>query len=210
MDAISINGGRQRSNEFLIDGQPNTTTENNGIGALAFVPSPDSLWLQLAVGEAHESQRNLDSALGAYREVLKRNPQHPGVHFRIGRVQLARAAQDANAETEALQEFELELQLDSTNANAVYEAGELHRKAARFERAFDLFSAAVKHDSAFEEALVGLGRTLVAMRKPAEAVSRLRQAIALNASNEVTWFQLAQAYRALNNAAEQQKAFAEY
>lgn len=43
MDAISINGGRQRSNEFLIDGQPNTTTENNGIGALAFVPSPDAV-----------------------------------------------------------------------------------------------------------------------------------------------------------------------
>ncbi|HEX4947807.1 MAG TPA: TonB-dependent receptor [Blastocatellia bacterium] len=43
MDNISINGGRSRSNEFLIDGQPNTTTENNGIGALAFVPSPDAV-----------------------------------------------------------------------------------------------------------------------------------------------------------------------
>ena len=43
MDAISINGGRQRSNEFLIDGQPNTGTENGGIGALSFVPSPDAV-----------------------------------------------------------------------------------------------------------------------------------------------------------------------
>lgn len=43
MDNISINGGRSRSNEFLIDGAPNTGTENNGIGALAFVPSPDAV-----------------------------------------------------------------------------------------------------------------------------------------------------------------------
>jgi predicted Zn-dependent protease len=86
----------------------------------------------------------------------------------------------------------------------------LHRKAARFEQAFARFSQAVKADPAFEEAFVGLGRTLVSLRKPADAVSSLRQAIALNANNEVTWFQLAQAYRALNNSAEQQKAFAEY
>lgn len=172
--------------------------------------APDSLWLQLAAGEAHESQGHLDSALGAYREVVKLNPNHPGVHFRLGRVQLARAAQDANAETEALKEFEQELQLDATNANAAYEAGELHRKAARFDRAFELFSLAVKHYPDFEEALVGLGRTFVSLRKPDQALPPLRQAIALNANNEVTWFQLAQAYRALSNAAEQQKAFAEY
>jgi tetratricopeptide (TPR) repeat protein len=172
--------------------------------------APDSLWLQLAAGEAHESQGHWDSALGAYREVVKLNPRHPGLHFRLGRVQLARAAQDANAEAAALQEFEQELQLDPTNANAAYEAGELHRKAARFDRAAQLFAQAVKHYPDFEEALVGLGRTLISLRQAEQALSPLRKAIALNANNEVTWFQLAQAYRALNNAPEQQKAFAEY
>src|SRR5262245_29151560 len=43
MDNISINGGRPFSNEFLIDGAPNTGTERNTIGSLAFVPSPDSV-----------------------------------------------------------------------------------------------------------------------------------------------------------------------
>jgi Carboxypeptidase regulatory-like domain/TonB dependent receptor len=43
MDDISINGGRRRSNEFLIDGAPNTGTENGGAGALSFVPSPDAV-----------------------------------------------------------------------------------------------------------------------------------------------------------------------
>jgi tetratricopeptide (TPR) repeat protein len=172
--------------------------------------APDSLWLQLAAGEAHESQGHWDSALGAYREALQLNPKHPGLHFRLGRVQLARAAQDANAEAAALQEFEQELQLDPTNANAAYEAGELQRKAARFDRAAALFAQAVKHYPEFEEALVGWGRTLVSLRQAEQALPHLRKALALNANNEVAWFQLAQAYRALSNVAEQQKAFAEY
>ncbi len=172
--------------------------------------APDSLWLQLAAGEAHESQGHWASALGAYREVVKLNPKHPGVHFRLGRVQLARAAQDANAEAEALQEFEQELQLDPTNANAAYEAGELHRKAARFDRALELFPLAVKHAPDFEDALVGLGRTFVSLRKAEQALPSLQKAVALNANNKVTWFQLAQPYRVLNNAPEQQKAFIEY
>ena len=172
--------------------------------------APDSLWLHLAAGEAHESQGQLESALGAYQAVLKINPNHPGIHFRLGRVQLARAAQEANAETEALKEFEQELQLDPTNANAAYEAGELERKASHFERAKELFALAVKYYPDFEDALVGLGRTEVALRQAEQAIPPLRKAVTLNASNEVAWFQLAQAYKILGNATEQQKAFAEY
>jgi hypothetical protein len=43
MDNISINGGRAFSNEFLIDGAPNTATERGTIGSLSFVPSPDAV-----------------------------------------------------------------------------------------------------------------------------------------------------------------------
>ena len=172
--------------------------------------APNSLWLHLAAGEAHESQGQIESALGAYREVLKKNPNHPGIHFRLGRVHLMRVAQDATAEAEALKEFELELQLDPTNANAAYEAGELHRKATRFDQAKELFALAVKYYPDFEDALVGLGRTEVALRHAEQAITPLRKAVALNANNEVAWFQLTQAYRTVGNAAEQQKAFAEY
>ncbi|MGC8759160.1 MAG: TonB-dependent receptor domain-containing protein [Bryobacteraceae bacterium] len=42
MDSFSINGGRQFTNEFLIDGVPNTGTETNQPGNLSFVPSPDA------------------------------------------------------------------------------------------------------------------------------------------------------------------------
>jgi len=109
-----------------------------------------------------------------------------------------------------LKEFERELQLDPTNANAAYEAGELYRKSARFDRASELFSLAVKYYPEFEEALIALGRTLVSLGKAEQALTLLRKAISLDATNEVPWFQLAQAQRALNDTAEYQKALAEF
>ena len=175
--------------------------------------APDSLWLHLAAGEAYESQGRLDAAIREYKEVLSLQPNRPGVHYRIGRALLSRGKQsteDAVSEPEALKEFEEELRLDQTNANAAYEAGEIHRKAARFDRAAGLFSQAVKYYPDFVEALVALGRTLVSFGKAEQALAPLGKAVALDAANEVAWFQLAQAQRALGNAAEQQKALAEF
>jgi tetratricopeptide (TPR) repeat protein len=175
--------------------------------------APDSLWLHLAAGEAYESQGRLDAAIREYKEVLSIQTNRPGVHYRIGRALLARAKQstdDAVSEPEALREFEQELRLDPTNANAAYEAGEIHRKSARFDRASELFSQAVKFYPDFVEALIALGRTLVSLGKAEQALAPLGKAVTLDAANEVAWFQLAQAQRALGNAAEQQKAVAEF
>ena len=174
--------------------------------------APDSLWLRLASGEAYESQGRLDVAIREYKEVLSLQPNRPGVHYRIGRALLSLAKQstdDKVSEPEALKEFEEELRLDPTNANAAYEAGEIHRKSARFDRAAELFSQAVKYYPDFVEALVALGRTLLSLGKAEQSLAPLGKAVALDAANEVAWFQLAQAQRALGNAAEQQKALAE-
>src|SRR5262245_39195325 len=175
--------------------------------------APDSLWLHLAAGEANESQGRSDIAIQEYKEVLSLQPNRPGIHYRIGRALLARAKQstdDTVSEPEALKEFEQELQLDPTSANAAYEAGEIHRKSARFDKALDLFAQAVKHYPDFEDALVGLGRTLISLGRAGQALAPLGKAISLNAANEVSWFQLAQAQRALGDTAEQQKALAEF
>ncbi|MBL8222142.1 MAG: TonB-dependent receptor plug domain-containing protein, partial [Bryobacterales bacterium] len=42
MDSFSINGGRQTTNEFLLDGVPDTNTETTAPSNLSFVPSPDA------------------------------------------------------------------------------------------------------------------------------------------------------------------------
>jgi tetratricopeptide (TPR) repeat protein len=145
--------------------------------------------------------------------VLELAPNRPGIHFRLGRVLLARSRQergDAKAEAEALTEFELELQTDPTNADAAYEIGELTRKAGQFDKAIESFKRAVASYPSFGEALVGLGRALTAAGQPAAALPHLQKAIALNPRDEVAFYQIAQAHRMLGNEAEQQKALAEF
>jgi tetratricopeptide (TPR) repeat protein len=175
--------------------------------------APDSPWLHQAAGEANESQGLFDQAIAEYRQVLAQVPKRPGIHFRIGRVLLARAARgngDVAAETEAAAAFEQELGIDPTNANAAYELGELQRKSGKLDEAIRYFERAVAAYPEFEEALVGLGRALVAAGRAMAALPHLRAAVAVNPRNEVAFYQLAQAHRALGQPTEQQAALASF
>ena len=177
--------------------------------------APDSVFMHLAAGEANESQGYYDAAIREYREVLALGPGRPGIHFRIGRSLMLRAKQlseaDASrARTEAAKEFEEELRLDPTSADAAYELAETHRRAGDLDRAAQLFDLAVKHYPDFEEARIGLARVLISQDKPEPAVSQLQKAISLNRANEVSYYQLSVAYARLGQVAEQQKALAEF
>jgi tetratricopeptide (TPR) repeat protein len=178
--------------------------------------APDSVWLHQAAGEANESQGLYDAAIREYRQVLTAAPRRPGIYFRIGRVLLARSkgeASNAGAGSDVLEArraFEEELAVDPTNANAAYELGEMNRKAGELEPARTFFAQAVTSYPAFEHALVGLARTLIALGRPSEALPYLQTALKDNPENDVAHYQVAQAYRALGDTAEQEKALAEF
>jgi len=175
--------------------------------------APQSVWLHQAKGEANESEGAFDLAVQEYRAVLAADPRRPGIHYRIGRALLGRAKQPdspANTLADAAQEFELELQIDPTNANAAYELGELQRKANRLDEAQRLFAQALTSDPEFEDALVGLGRTLVAAGQPAQGVPHLEKAIAIDPHDEVAVYQLAQAQRALGQTSNLEKTLTRF
>jgi predicted Zn-dependent protease len=174
--------------------------------------APDSVWLHQAAGEANESQGLYDAALREYQHVVAAAPRRPGVRFRIGRVLLARAKANSSSDdlSQARTAFEEELTLDPTNANAAYELGEMDRTAGDFQSARQRFEQAVTHFPAFEHALIGLGRTLIALDRPAEALRPLQTALKTNPESDVALYQIAQAYRALGNTAGQERALAEF
>lgn len=175
--------------------------------------SPSSVWRHQAAGEAFQSQGNYDLAITEFQKVLALDPNRAGIHFRLGRALLARS-RDANPPAEAaahaLREFEQELEVDPTNANAAYEVGEICRKSGQLGKAQQFFETAVKQYPDFEEAQVGLGRVLIALAKPDGALPHLRKAVALNPEDDVPYYHLAQAHKALGNVAEQQKALTEF
>ncbi len=134
--------------------------------------APTSVWMHQAAGEANESLASYDGALDEYRKVLALAPDRPGIHYRLGRVFLARARpplSEADAEANAAREFEQELRIDPTNADAAYELGEIRRKAGDLDKARELFELAVEHYPEFEQGLVGLGP---GARRPGEGGPR--------------------------------------
>jgi tetratricopeptide (TPR) repeat protein len=174
--------------------------------------APTSVWKHLAAAEAHESQGSYVLAIPEYNEVLKLEPQRPGIHYRIGRSLLGRYWQRHSLEdlTAAEKEFEQELQIDPANANSAYELGELRRKANRFDEAQQYFEQALQHYPDFPEAQLGLAAVLQAKKLNDQAVIHAQRAVAIDPENEVGWYRLAQIQKALGHNAEQEKALAEY
>jgi tetratricopeptide (TPR) repeat protein len=174
--------------------------------------APDSVWRYQAAGEANESQGLYDAAIADYQRVIAAAPRRPGIHFRLGRALLGRSDNGARREDveQARKAFEDELAIDATNANAAYELAESYRKAADFERAREYFVRALTHYPEFENALVGFGRTLIALGRPGDALPHLQAAIKRNPQNEVAHYQMANAYRILGKTTEQQAALAEF
>jgi tetratricopeptide (TPR) repeat protein len=168
--------------------------------------------MHLTAGDIYESQEHHDLAISEYRTVLALDPHRPGVHFRLGRTLLARSQPTNSApdRDEALKEFEQELELDPTNANAAYELGEMYRKSGQRDKAEEFFEIALKYYPDFEEAQLGLSRVLIALGKPDLALPHVQKAGSLDPEDVVCHFHLSQAYKALGNVAEQQKALAEF
>lgn len=175
--------------------------------------APGSVWRYQAAGEAYQSQGLFDMAITAFRKVIELDPARPGAHFRLGRALLERSRLPGASPSdvaEAAEVFEKELALDPSNGNAAYELAEIHRKAGKLERARELFELALKSDPGFQEARLGLGRVLLALGEPRAALAHLEKAVALDAQDDVSYYHLAQAYRALGDAAAEQKALSEF
>jgi tetratricopeptide (TPR) repeat protein len=174
--------------------------------------APASIWTHLAAGEALESQGSNDVAISEYRQVLAVDPYHPGVHYRLGRVLLARAKSGASPDdiTAALKEFSSEIEIDPANASAAYELGEAAHKAGEMAEAERYFRMALSHYPDFEQANLGLAAILMTQGKPDQAKGLIQKAIAADPDNEVAWYRLARVERTLGNKAGQQKASAEF
>jgi len=174
--------------------------------------APNSAWRHLAAGEAEESQGSYEQAIQEYREVLRIEPDRSGIHYRIGRTLLSRYWQrhlpgDSN---EAQKEFEKELQLFPSNANAAYELGELHRRARQMDEAQRYFEQALEYYPNFAEAHLGLAAVLLEKKQAEQALVHAKKAVAADPGNEVGWYRLSKVERLLGNSTEEQKAMTEF
>lgn len=156
--------------------------------------APASYQVRLLNAEALETQGKWDEAAAEYRQVLKMNPNLPGIHYRLGRLLLSLPDPSPDVTGEARREFEEELKTDPTNAGAAYVLGELARRDHQWAEAIGYFSRAVALDPLFADAFIGLGRSLIANRQFPEAVAPLERAVTLQPDNPAGHYHLGIAY----------------
>ena len=174
--------------------------------------APGSIWMLQAQGEANEAQKNYDAAITAFDHVLVLDPKRPGIHYRIGRIYLSRyrEAQKTEDRDAAMREFAAELAVDPANGNAAYEMANMQMDMGNFDKARSLLEDVVKRYPDFEDALVGLGRADLEILQPAEAVTVLKRATQLRPDDDVAWYRLSQAQRAVGNSQGQMAALAAF
>ena len=170
--------------------------------------APDSVWSLQAEGEAAESQKDFDSAIATFNHALKIDPEHTGIHYKLGFVYLGRFQQSHRAEDHdtARREFLAELSVDPDNGNASYELAQMSADDNDLEQAQRQFEAVVARFPEFEQALVGLAGVYLKGQSAGRALAPLERATKIDANDEVAWYRLAQAERAAGNRDAAQKA----
>jgi tetratricopeptide (TPR) repeat protein len=154
--------------------------------------------------ESFESQDNWDRAKLIYEKILADNPKVPGVHYRLGRVAVARPDAPENNE-EAKKEFELELTIDPLNASAEFWLGELARRNSQWDNAVLHLTNAYKLDPSFAEAYLALGFTFISAMHPEDAIAPLERYVKILPGDPTGHYQLSIAYGRTGRTADQQR-----
>jgi tetratricopeptide (TPR) repeat protein len=156
--------------------------------------APGSYQVHKLDAEGLESQEKWDEAAAEYRKILAENPKLPDIHYRLGRILLSKQPPVTD---EAKKEFEAELAIDPVNAAAEFMLGDMARQAQQWDEAIAHFSRALKMDSGFEEAYLGLGMALNAAGKNSQAVGPLEAYVKMETADPAGHYQLSIAYAKL-------------
>jgi tetratricopeptide (TPR) repeat protein len=153
--------------------------------------APTSPQAQQLEAEAFESQGSWDKAEAQYKRILEQNPRLPGIHYRLGRIFLAKSPAAAD---DAKNEFNEELKIDANNASAEFMLGEIARQAGQWDEAAGHFSRASKLDEGFAEAYLALGMSLNSSGKFSEAIAPLQSYVKMQPGDPAGHYQLGTAY----------------
>ena len=167
--------------------------------------APDSAEVHQLNAEALELQGKWTEARDEYRIVLEKNPNAPGVHYRIGRLVLSQPKTPTTME-EARKEFEAELKINPGNVGSEFVLGEMARQEEKLPEAIDHLRRATKLDSGFPDAFLALGQALLAAQRPVDAIPVLEHASKLQPANPAAHFHLANAYRRAGRKEDAERA----
>jgi len=159
--------------------------------------NPNSASAHVMMGIAYDKSSDLENATKEYQAAEQADPKLMGVHSGLGYLYW-RQGQAADAEKEM--RAELANYPSDPIANCIL-AQILFNNSA-LEDARTHFEQALQADPRYTDALLGLGKTQVALKHPEKALAPLRKAIAIDPNSAEAHFVLGTALKQTGRAAE--------
>jgi len=169
--------------------------------------APNSYQVLELQAESAESEKQWERAAGFYREILERYPKLPEIHLRLGRALLTNS-QSLETNREALKEFEQELGIDPTSADAEFWIGEVARLEGRLDDAVRHLTSSLNLEPDFSASLLTLGITYNSLGRFADAISPLERYTKANPEDPAGHFHLGRAYTKLDRKEDSEREFA--
>jgi Tfp pilus assembly protein PilF len=167
--------------------------------------APGSARMQEVIAERLVNNGDLKGATEHYRKALEISPQLPGAHFELAEAILESAPNDAQSQAEAEKELESAVKSDGDGARTECMFARIAWRRNDMNGAFAHYSRAFALNPADTEAEIGLGRLLVTMEKPREALKYLRMAVQSDPLNDQAHYRLASVCRQLQLTDESEK-----
>ena len=157
---------------------------------------------QFLLGRASYEAALFDRAEESYLEVLRLDPDFPGLHLELGKLYISQRRTD-----DAIRELELVLKRNPADEDAGYFLGALLIQESRYEEGVPYLDRAMKQKPDSWPILFYLGKAKIRLGKPAEAAALLQKAVELNPDEAAAYYQLGRALQACGRPADAARAF---
>jgi tetratricopeptide (TPR) repeat protein len=159
---------------------------------------------QFLIGRANYEAALFPQAEESFLEVVRLDPQFPGVHLELGKVYISLRRTD-----DAIRELRLALAESASAADANYFLGALLVQQGRFAEGIPYLEQAKMAKPDSWAAYFYLGKAKLRLDRPAEALELLQKSVALGPADEASaYYQLGQALKACGRESEARRAFA--
>jgi tetratricopeptide (TPR) repeat protein len=155
------------------------------------------------LGEALDASHKTDEAIKEFQAAAQLSPKQPDIHFGLGYLYWELQKFD-----DAAREFEAELSLNSTHAQALAYLGDVELERGNVDRAESLLNKALQASRKLRIVYLDLSKIYMQQNKRAEEIDALKHAIAIDPTQPDAHYRLARAYQATGKEAEARAEFA--
>jgi len=167
--------------------------------------APASYRVHQLSAEVFETQGKYAEAIGEYEKAIAKKPNAINLHYRLGRAILLQSGNKAAELERARKEFEAELALNSSDAAAEYQVGQILLLEQKRREATPHFDRAVALRADFPEALVAAGKSRMDEKRYEDASALFERAVKLQPRSETAHYQLMLAYRNAGRTADAER-----